>query len=245
MLRSSSAATVPARDGLNHFDLEERTMKSMRKSVTACWIAIVLAFYPILALAAATPIRHPSGYGEESNAAFWNLLGPTDLVTISGLKMRLQVRCPNQDVGADSTNAGGCTSGAYLFMFQIPSGPKDLEVTFSSLFNFSFPNDANGNPTVGVMECDDPTGTVNTASLCTNTTATSSDITFRQNGTKDITFLIPEIPNYPRVPCTVSPSTVCHQGQGLTLFVQQGVFGGNAPAAFPIGFPSITVKTGT
>jgi hypothetical protein len=249
-------------------------MKSTWKGVIASVMAMVLALYPPLALAK-TPVRSTSGYGAESSVVGWNLFGPTHLISFSGLKMRVQVRCNSSagdfveasdftfdsqqqsvEFAGDPAKVGGCDQGSYIFLFQIPSGPANLELTFSNLANFSFDDDASptGSPTVGVMECDDPgtpanPNTVNSAALCTTTitpkgTLQLPDITFKHKGNTEVTFLIPEIPKFPdsKLTCTVSPTTMCHEGQGLTLFLQTGpVKQGQSPV--PVGFPTVTFKT--
>lgn len=234
--------------------LEDHAMKSTKNSVVAASIALVLAIYPALALAT-PPIRHSSDLGEEGDVLTWNLFGPTNLISFPNLnlKMSTQVTCADQDVAAsvpDQTNAGGCSTGGYQFLFQIPSGPDNLEVTFANLVNFTFNDDPNSSFTVGVMECDPPppTGptTPNTAVLCTTlgTDAASQipDITYRHSGNSEVTFLIPNIPNYPAATCTPTPgTTACHQGQGLTLFVQMTAI--PSPSVnVPIGFPTVKVR---
>jgi hypothetical protein len=228
-------------------------MRRNRVAATATLMTLVLAFSPVSTVAA-TPIRHPSGNGQEPNVTNWNLLGPTSLISFSGVNMRLQVRCSNQDVADSSTvltgattpdpvNAGGCSSGTYLFEVQIPSQPKKLAVTFSNLINFTFSVDPVGG-TVGVMRCDQPgVDDINTAALCTNdATVSIPDITITHNGNTEVTFSIPEIPNFPPVACTPDPVTpvLCRQGQGLTLFLEIGSSQTTPP--MPVGFPTITTK---
>lgn len=231
-------------------------MKSTWKGVVAGLIAVFQVVCPTLTFATA-PIRHSSDNGQGQSASTWSLSGPTDLISFPNLdlKMSLQVRCPKQDVAAvsstqgiptpDPANAGGCTSGAYLFLFQIPSGPENLEITFKNLIGFTFkddPNDRFGS-TVGVMLCDD----ANVAALCTQLAATGPasqfpNITFTHNkANTEVTFLIPRIHAYPTAPCpTPDPNNPfpCFPGHGLTLFLQTA-----QSSPLPIGFPTVRVKT--
>jgi hypothetical protein len=236
-------------------------MKQRRKGVLAGVAAIVLALYPLMAIANA-PRVHSSGYGDESSAVTWNLFGPTHLLAFSGVDIRVQVRC-NLTLGdtveaalgngADPTKAGGCDLGSYIFLFQIASGPQNLDLTFSNLANFTYNDNPNvGAVTVGIMECDprqDPNNPnsqpPNTASICTNASASQelilSKITVTHKGNTEVTFSIPQVPKLATPQCTPSATMSCHEQNGLTLFLATGPVpqGG---AVLPMSMPRIQVN---
>jgi hypothetical protein len=236
-------------------------MKPKTNSVIAACIALMLAMYPASALAT-PPKKTSSALGGDPTALQWNLFGPTSLISGDGLKLKtsFQVLCDDNNSanqsfvtasqsGSDLADAGGCTAGMYIFILQIPSGPDNLEVTFKNLSNFTFNDDPRANYTVGVVECD--TSLFNTGILCTNDGATGApaipDITFKQSGSSGVTFMIPSIPSYPAVTGCVgntnipnNPAPQCHQGQGLTLFVETNA--AQAGVNVPISFPTIKLK---
>jgi hypothetical protein len=199
-------------------------MRLEKRGALSILMIFVLMLYPLSAFAA-PPIRHSSDKGVDSGVDGWNLFGPTQLLSVANFKYAQQVQCPNNDVAAsqgDTTNAGGCTSGAYVFLFQIPAGTTNMTVAFKNLVGFTFNDDPN-NPdqaTVGAMVCDNS----NTKLLCTTLGSFQiPNITFTHTATS-VSFHIPNIPAYPAGTGT--------QGQGLTLFVQT-LQSPTIPVAFP------------
>jgi hypothetical protein len=185
---------------------------------------------------ASTGIRGSSSNGVDSRAPFWNLAGPTSALPRrkGTVTVKTQIVCTNQDVAAavdntDSTNAGGCVSGGYTFLFQIQTTATNLTITLSNLVGFT-PN-ANTPATYGIAVCDnDPNNpqASNTLELCTQVSGldiTNINATVNKANTK-ITFTVPSVPNF--------PAGVGNQGQGLTLVVvtQQS-------ASHPIAVPKI------
>jgi hypothetical protein len=193
----------------------------MKSKETKCIFAIlmvfILALYPSVAFAISIPIRHGSDVGSDSNAVNWNLYGPTLLFPDGAISSNQEVICPGQDVASasgDNTNAGGCTSGNYIFIYQIPTAKTPAVFTVKDLVGFTF-DDNPASPdssTVGVIEC----ASGNTTGLCTTlgtgAAAQFPAITFTHpaNNTM-VSFHIPTLPAYPKGTGT--------QGQGLTVFV--------------------------
>ena len=131
-------------------------------------IALVLCFTPA-ALGSTRTISSgsSSGFGQDSNVAFWLLSSNTAIV--NGITVNEQVICNNQDVRGNI-----CTSGAYSFLYQVhSSGP--FVTTFGRLSGFAF-NNSNTSPTFGVMACD-TTGN-NTLALCGYDTNVLSSLGF-------------------------------------------------------------------
>jgi hypothetical protein len=217
---------VDAPQGRLRPNKEELAMKLEKRAALSIVMIFVLILYPISAFAA-TPIRHGSDIGVDSGADSWNLFGPTKLLSVANFSYAQQVLCPNHDVAASSgdvTNAGGCSSGAYVFLFQIPTGLTNAAISFKNLVGFTFNDDPN-NPdqaTVGAVQCD----ATNTKLLCTTLGPYQiPNITFTHTSTS-VTFHIPSIPAYPAGSGT--------QGQGLTLFVQT-----QQSPPVPVAFPKI------
>ena len=170
---------------------------------------------------ASTGIRGSSSNGVDSIAPFWNLAGPTTALPRrkGTVTVKTQIVCTNQDVAAavdntDSTNAGGCVSGGYTFLFQIQTTATNLTITLSNLVGFT-PN-ANTPASYGIAVCDnDPNNpqASNTLELCTQVSGldiSNINATVNKANTK-ITFTVPSIPPF--------PAGVGNQGQGLTLVV--------------------------
>lgn len=209
-------------------------MKTEIKVVFAVLLVLALSLYPISTFAAAAPIRHGSDIGDDSNADFWNLFGPTQFLPNTNFtKISHEYLCPGQNVAAanaDETNAGGCTGGVYLLLIQIQSTrTASFVIAAQDLVGFNFVEDAN-NPsasTVGVIQCD----TGNTVALCTTLGSGSAsqfpNLTFAhaKNNTS-VSITIPPLPAYPAGTGT--------QGQGLTIFIQT-----TQSSAVPIAVPKI------
>ena len=233
-------------------------MNPKTNSLIAACIALIVATYPISAAVATPPKRVSSSLGEDTNALSWNLFGPTNLISDDALKLKMsfQVACDNNasppsfvaasSNGNDIPDAGGCAAGSYIFVVQIPSGPDNLEVVFKNLSNFTF-NDGATSPTVGVITCDP--AMLNTGLLCTNggtsTTPPIPNMTITNTRNTEVTFIIPNIPDYPVVtgcaPNSNNPNALCHQGQGLTLFIETNTITVDG-ASVPISFPTIKLK---
>ena len=234
-------------------------MKCLNNSIIAISLVVILAVYPVSVLAAAPPIRYSSDLGQESDVLSWNLFGPTNLVSYSdlNLKMSFQITCDNQsgsyvasspNAPVDPADAGGCTGGAYRYIFQIPARTLGLEITFGNLANFTFTDNPNGSSSVGVLECDSsnplqPTPP-NTAVLCTTLAPSGAaselpTITFTQPSATEVTVTISSIPSYPAATGCLSyqngGTMACLQGQGLTLFLETNTSaqGTNVPISFP------------
>jgi hypothetical protein len=214
---------------------EELSMKLDIKNVFASLLVLALVLYPIAAYAA-LPIRHGSDVGATSNADAWNLFGPTDAVALStATTVSQEILCPGQQVAAangDETNAGGCTGGEYLFLFQIrTTKTTPIVISVKNLVGFTFVDDPDGSKShVGVIECDSG----NTVALCTTLGSGSASqfpaVTFTHS--PDNTVVNIHIPaNLPAYPAGTGT-----QGQGLTVFVQTQP---QSPAV-PIGFPKLT-----
>jgi hypothetical protein len=211
-------------------------MKSTAKIVFALSF---IALYAIPSFGGGTPVRRPSQNGVDSNAAFFNLFGPTTAVPRHGglVSLRTQVVCTNQRVSAtDTTNvadAGGCDDGNYTFLYQIQSTATNLTVTLTNLVGFP---DATGDTAAyGIAGCDnDPDNpeASNTQQLCTQVgTQDISGITSVVNKKNaKITFTVPSIPTF--------AAGVGKQGQGLTFVVVE-----QQTAGQPIAVPKITFAT--
>jgi len=181
------------------------------------------------------PVRRSSQNGEDSNAAFWNLLSVSQPLNLAanGKKVVVtrQVICVNQDVEnalASPTPAltGTCDSGLYLHVFQLKSTAANVTVTLGQLVGFVA--DATV-PNYGVLICDT---TANTLELCINDTNPNDvpNITFSVAKNKtSVSFVIPNFPAF--------PAGRGNQGQGMTIFVLL-----KQPHALPIQFPKVAIR---
>ena len=205
------------------------------KSITARIGGLALSLLVALpALAGTIPVRGTSRNGEDSISPFWNLMGPTSLLTLTKgtdkVMVKYQVVCPTQDVSSvvdptNTQNAGTCEGGSYLYIFQLRSTATNMTVLLSGLMGFTPDADA---PNYGVMLCD-PT---NDLQLCTTATQDQLPaITFTTSGATNGTasFFIPSFPNF--------KAGKNHQGQGLTIFVLTNL---NQPR--PVTIPRIALK---
>lgn len=106
----------------------------------------VLVAWPTMASAKRKPAkRFNSQYGPSSSSSGWQLSRGTQLV--NGISVRTQTVCPSPEGGISSDNSQWC-SQSYVYIFQIPSGPPDLVITFSGLTGFGF-----GDSGFGVLMC--------------------------------------------------------------------------------------------
>ena len=206
----------------------------MRISARLITVVLLVFLTAVPAFSGAIPVRGSSRNGVDSGANAWNLFGPTEVHTITkgttSVDYKRMVVCPNQDVtGAvdpsNTTDAGTCESGAYLFILQVRSTSTNVTVGFSDINGFT--PDANA-PTYGVMVCD---SSLNTLELCTNATqAQLPQISFSTNAAHtSANFLISTFPKF--------PNGTGHQGHGITLFIltQQTV-------ATPVALPGVVLK---
>jgi len=187
-------------------------MKSITGRV-AVFVAGVLVALPAFGVSS-IPVRGSSRNGENSSAQFWNLMGPTQMLTLTKgatqVTYKQQVVCPNQQVTAASNptdvfDDGSCADGAFLFIFQLKSTATNVTVQLSGVKGFTADTTV---PTYGVMLCDSST---NTLELCTTGTQSQlPNITFSSTATT-VTFVIPSFPAF--------PNGKGHEGQGLTLFI--------------------------
>ena len=191
---------------------------------------------------AKVPVRGSSGNGENSNAANWNLLGPTQPLSLSanGKKVFVtrQMVCLNQDV-EDSLSSptpsltGTCDSGEYLHIFQLKSTSANVTVTLGQLVGFVA--DATfGN--YGVMICDNSDSqNGNTLELCTTDPNDPNgnnipNITFSVAKNKtSVSFVIPNFPSF--------PAGLDNQGQGLTIYIIT-----RQAHPLPIQLPKVAIK---
>jgi hypothetical protein len=114
-----------------------------------------------------------SGYGSAGGQAQWLLQGKSN-VTVNGVNVSTETICPAPDGGIDTAhNPPVCSSanvgnglGRYVFLYQIPTPPSNLVLTFSGLAGFAF--DASTlSPAFGVILCGS-NGVANNM-LCTQT----------------------------------------------------------------------------
>jgi hypothetical protein len=209
-------------------------MNFSRKVLTLSLVAGIVLLASTAAFAK-LPVRRSSQNGEDSNAAFWNLLSVTQPLNLAanGKKVVLtrQVICVNQDVenAMASPNlalTGTCDSGLYLHVFQLKSTSANVTLVLGQLNGFVA--DATV-PNYGVMVCDSPS---NTLELCINDTNPNDvpDITFSVAKNKtSVSFVIPNFP--------VFPAGTGNQGQGMTVFVLV-----KQPQALPIQFLQVGIR---
>jgi hypothetical protein len=204
------------------------------KGFLAAITLFVIATLAAQSAFAAIPVRGSSRNGSDDIAQFWNLFGPTQVVSLTKgattVNYKQEVVCPTQDVTAavnpsDTLHDGACEGGSYMFIFQLRSSATNVTVQLGGLSGF-VPDPTS--PNYGVVLCDSST---NTLELCTTATqAQLPAITFTSNATNTaVTFFIPNFPKF--------PNGKRHQGQGLTLFVLT-----NQTAPNPINLPTITLK---
>jgi hypothetical protein len=195
-----------------------------------CSKYVVVALMTLVALPAfgTLPVRSTSDNGTDGNEDQWALLGRTTLVGLSAngksVKATRQIICPNQD----SVN-GACTSGEYLFLFQIQSTSTNVFVNVGKLQGFVKVDDPG---TYGVMFCND----ANDQELCTNDPndpnfTNISGITFTVNSKNgsSVSFVVPSFHNFP-------VGSTPEEGQGLTFFIKT-----HQKTALPLAYPSLGI----
>ncbi|MGA9039794.1 MAG: hypothetical protein WB421_04610 [Terriglobales bacterium] len=216
-------------------------MSVSRPKISFC-LLVLFVLSASTAVFAKTPTRGSSGNGENSNAANWDLLGPTlpQSLSANGKKVVVtrQIVCVNQDVedslsSPTPTLTGTCDSGVYLHIFQLKSTSANVTVTLGQLVGFVADTTFNN---YGVMICDDSDSqTGNTVELCT-TDPNDPDgnnipnITFSVAKNKtSVSFVIPSFPSF--------PAGLDNQGQGLTIYIitQQ-------TNPLPIQLPKVAIK---
>jgi virginiamycin B lyase len=152
----------------------------------------------------------------------WLLQGPST-VTVNGVTVNEETVCPGQ---TESNTAGTATvcSQDYVFLYQIPSGPNNLVLTFSGLNGFAFnTTQVAPFPSFGVLTCVDIVGETNM--LCTE----SGDTT----GVPDMGYAAADgnlIITVPAVPT----------GGTLTFFIQEQP-SPKPPLPVPLVAPEITI----
>jgi hypothetical protein len=210
-------------------------MELMRKNLGAGLIALMVISAATTAFAT-TPIRRPSGNGEDGNVFQWMLLGRTAKVNLKKngvtVTMTEEVVCPEQDVEETVSEpqpalAGSCDSGQYLFIFQFQSTATNVTLKFKELPNFTPDAEA---ANYGAMVCD--TGvSVNTLELCTTDPNGTllPNMTFTDIGPHAISFGVPDFPNF--------PAGIGAQGRGLTLFILT-----QQDSTLPIHFPEAEIE---
>jgi hypothetical protein len=108
-----------------------------------------------------------SSYGQAgpSQQPGWDYL-PATQTTMNGVTVGTEIVC--QGFTQNPTPPNTCSS-TFAFLYQIPSGPNNLVLTFSGLTNFSFDDSANS-PGFGVLICVGAPGSTDPAAnnmLCT------------------------------------------------------------------------------
>jgi hypothetical protein len=200
-------------------------------------VLCLLATLPVFG--ANVPTRGTSRNGVDTSAAFWNLFGPTQIVTLTKgttvVHYKQQVVCPDQnetnaanpsDTLRDGACEGDSTGTGYLYIFQLRSSATNVTVQLSGLSGFT-PDTGLDTATYGVMLCD----ATNTLELCTTATQDQLPaITLSSNAAHTTaTFVIPNFPKF--------PNGKRHQGQGTTIFVLT-----KQTASNPISLPVITLQ---
>lgn len=211
----------------------------LSKTVRIHLLVAAVAIGGLSAYAGRVPIRQSSDNGTTNNAINWSLLGRTNPITITGngksVSMRYQVICPNQDVAdqqGDNAAAGTCSSGTYVWLYQIQSSSKNVTIELNGLESGSFKQvGGDGSGTYGVMICDDST---NDHELCSEDSESPgysnlAGITFAVKSHTEVTFTIPSFPSFPN-------GTAKPEGQGLTLFIVT-----TQSSPLPIYFPTVSV----
>ena len=93
-------------------------MKSIAARIGGIALSLLVA---LPAFAGLVPVRGTSRNGDDSISPFWNLMGPTSLLTLTKgtekVMVKYQVVCPTQDVSSvvdptNTQNAGTCEGGS-------------------------------------------------------------------------------------------------------------------------------------
>jgi len=105
--------------------------------------------------------RASSGYGSAGGegdptvpGSGWLLAGPS-ILTPNGVTVNEEIICPGGTESNPNSTAIVC-SGDYIFLFQIPSGPNDLVLSFSGLNGFAY--NTGQFASFGVLTCDNSGG---------------------------------------------------------------------------------------
>jgi hypothetical protein len=213
-------------------------MKNISRSIAVIFFCALAA---LPSFANSIPVRGSSQNGVDSDAPFWNLMGPTspNVRNNGAVSVETEIVCTNQQVAAavdntDSADAGTCIDGNYTFLFQIQTTAPSLKISLTDLVGFTPFVSGNGS-SYGVAICDnDPNNpqASNTLQLCSTVTGVDlSSITATVNKKNTIIRIgVPSVPSF--------PAGVGKQGQGLTLVVvtSQG-------AGHPVSVPKINIST--
>jgi hypothetical protein len=203
-------------------------MNFLRMARICLLVAGVAASVPAFAR---IPIRQSSDNGASSGVDSWTLLGRSIPITLSAggkvVTMTRQILCPNQD-----RLNGGCSSGTYMFLYQLQSSSTNVPINIGKLVGFTA-NSQDDTGTYGVMICDDG---INDLQLCTEDPNDPQftklpATTFKVNG-KKATSVVFTISSFPSFPAGSQPE----EGQGLTLYI---VTQQSPTAPLPLPYPSI------
>jgi Chitobiase/beta-hexosaminidase C-terminal domain len=122
--------------------------------VRAKWYPAIFITITVLLAAIPAYARHKVGtlasssYGLAGQQSTWDY-APATQITINGVTVGTEIVC--QGFTQNPTPPNTCNS-PFAFLYQIPSGPNNLVLTFSGLTNFSFDDSVN-NPGFGVLYC--------------------------------------------------------------------------------------------
>jgi hypothetical protein len=196
---------------------------------------VLLAIVTLVALPAFAriPVRQTSDNGASSGVNEWTLLGRSVQIPLKAngksVKATRQIICPNQD-----RENGGCTSGDYLYIFQLQSTSSNVNVNIGKLRGFVKTEGDGSAGTYGVMICDD---SLNDKQLCTTDPddpdfAKISGITFvvKTKKATSVTFVVPSFPSFPA-------GSTPEEGQGLTFYIKT-----HQDAPLPLPYPSLGIN---
>jgi hypothetical protein len=119
-----------------------------------CLLTAFLPLFSLPAFARRVATQISSAYGQFNDPSQWRLSGPTT-ITLNGVQITTETVCPPSTLS--TTTVPPVCPADYLFLYEIPSGPNNLVLTFSGLSGFAF-NASNSfpNPKFGVFLCPPP-----------------------------------------------------------------------------------------
>lgn len=204
-----------------------KTMQILRAKSTVVAMMLLIAMPTF----ARVGVRQSSDNGTGNNSDFWTLLGRTVVIPLSAngksVKATRQIVCPNQD-----RQVGSCSSGDYLFIFQIQSTSANVNINIGKLQGFVKKDGDHGAGTYGVVICDD---TLNDQELCTTDPNDPnfnniSNITFAVKNKSAVTFTVPSFFSFPA-------GSTTEEGQGTTFYIQT-----HQNSALPLAYPSLGIN---
>jgi len=173
----------------------------MRPRYTVALCSIVFTIFSLAIPATASrrlTTRASSDYGSGTGSiANWLLAGPSTSI-IGGISVMTETVCPSPDGGVDQTTTSLC-SGSWVFLYQVPSGPNNLALTFSALTKFAF-NAAGASPTFGVLICNPNEPSTMLCTNLSNSAAGALDLDFEAEGGN----LIITVPSFPAAADTLT-----------------------------------------